>query len=464
MSFINWLLYFLCFFFFFVYLFFKYRKRNYIVSPFNISFFTYSFSMLITPVFYYVNAAWYPLGIYSASVMYFYLEDAFMVNAVGYIIFLLVLLNKEFNRQIPVTLIKVSKRVANSISDITINTFFFLFLLLWHVICIIYCNGYPLLNGNRTFFVGTSITPVYQFLNLCLLLFTIYFALKHALYKKKMLFCVLGTITIALQANRSPLILSLLIPAFIVHIYSKSKKINNTVYLAKPSFQETKLVFLKNKRIIRKKVKKIFLFCMLMLLLGLLIQSIRKSEEFNIIQLFLEVIIGNTFSDIRDGAYILSGFKLSESSDYLYGKTYLSALLSFIPSSLSEFRTEWAWGRWTTVTLFGMSNHFGLRGGNSMEAYINFGWIGVVVSAFLQAIILSKLEKIFYMIFIIEKLNINGKEFFVYYILFLLFGVFSATSGMYNVYALICLIVMLTLSSSLIIRNYPKKLVLNKNR
>ena len=72
------------------------------------------------------------------------------------------------------------------------------------------------------------------------------------------------------------------------------------------------------------------------------------------------------------------------------GKTYLASLLSFIPSSLAdsnipilsgiaEFRSIYSAGQWTTYTLFGLTNHYGLRGGMFLLSYMNFGIIGVVL-------------------------------------------------------------------------------------
>ena len=164
-------------------------------------------------------------------------------------------------------------------------------------------------------------------------------------------------------------------------------------------------------------------------------------------QITNELLYGNTFSDIRDGAYILKGFEQNTNGQFVYGKTYLAALFSFVPSSFSTFRYDWSWGRYTTTGLFGYHNHFGLRGGNAMEAYINFSWLGVIFIAIIQGLIFSKLEKVFHEIFIKESYCIEGKEFFVFYILFLIYGVFSASSSAYNIYTLIALIVLLVLFS-----------------
>ena len=76
-----------------------------------------------------------------------------------------------------------------------------------------------------------------------------------------------------------------------------------------------------------------------------LLRSTAVSDSYNVNQdpvlMFLgEVLYGNTFSDLRDFAWVLTGFNDS----FLYGKTYLSALLGFIPSSLFEYRVIYGIG------------------------------------------------------------------------------------------------------------------------
>lgn len=85
------------------------------------------------------------------------------------------------------------------------------------------------------------------------------------------------------------------------------------------------------------------------------------------------MIYGNTFSDFRDGALIVRQFHFVLNDSFLYGLTYFAGFLSFIPSSLSPFRLDWSWGRFSTNMLNGWTGeHFGLRGGQFMESYINF--------------------------------------------------------------------------------------------
>ena len=112
-------------------------------------------------------------------------------------------------------------------------------------------------------------------------------------------------------------------------------------------------------------------------------------------KLFNDIAYGNTFSDVRDGAYVLYGFDQKYDS-FLYGKNYLADLMSFIPSSISHFRSTWSYGAFSTNTLFGWEGHYGLRGGWFLQPYINFGYMGVIIVGILYALIISYLERFFF--------------------------------------------------------------------
>lgn len=91
------------------------------------------------------------------------------------------------------------------------------------------------------------------------------------------------------------------------------------------------------------------------------------------------IFYGNSFSDLRDFAWILSGF----SGAFLLGRTYLAGVLGFVPSFLFPLRQAWNIGP-TTLVLSGFINndpnhtHPGLRGTFVSEAYLNFGYVGIV--------------------------------------------------------------------------------------
>jgi hypothetical protein len=88
------------------------------------------------------------------------------------------------------------------------------------------------------------------------------------------------------------------------------------------------------------------------------------------------IVFGNSFSDTRDFALILSFWN----GTFFLGKTYLAGLLAFIPRFLSPFRDHWALGVVTaTMAGFSPTEHAGLRIGPSGEAYLNFGLPAVIL-------------------------------------------------------------------------------------
>lgn len=438
------ILYTLCIVYFIVYLCYKYKKRAYIISTFNVGFFLYTFNIAISPIFFNSDTSWKGLGISAAVVMEKYMNESLIINCMGYLLYITFLFLFEFGNKEPKKVLRVSRIVENSISNQVIDIVYIVMIFFWHVICLVYCKGYPLFNGKRTFYLNTSISSIYLFFNMVILLFTFYYAIRYALNKKKIVFMIVGIVTIALQGNRAALITNLLLPIFIIFIYQKL--LVRKQYDSEKKY-ETYNVGKKKKR---SAIKKVVIVVPFLVVLGLWLQFVRKGNNGSVQQIIFELLYGNTFSDLRDGAFILKGFEENTNSEFLCGKTYLAALISFVPSSLSEFRYIWSWGRYTTTGLFGYINHFGLRGGNVMEAYINFKWIGVFMSAAIQGFIGAKLEKIFHSIFISEKVSIKGKEYFVFYILYLISGVFASSSSTYNIYVLIITIIGMILCTNMI--------------
>lgn len=92
----------------------------------------------------------------------------------------------------------------------------------------------------------------------------------------------------------------------------------------------------------------------------------------------INIFYGNTFSDGRDFAWMLSGFD----GVYQMGRTYIAGVFSFLPSDLFPWRREFAIGPYT-LELAGIVNesgeHPGLRGGMFFETFFNFSYIGVVI-------------------------------------------------------------------------------------
>jgi len=149
-----------------------------------------------------------------------------------------------------------------------------------------------------------------------------------------------------------------------------------------------------------------------------------------------EVLYGNTFSDLRDFAWCLSAWN----GEYFYGKTYLSAFMSFVPSTFSPFRTEYGIGR-ITAKLGGFSpkEHPGLRPGMFGESYLNFGLFGVIIVGMLLGYAARYSDykaKV--------AANSNDKlEFFIAGIGTMFIGNLSVTSGFFTIYTFIFFVVFL---------------------
>ncbi|MDQ1195596.1 O-antigen polymerase [Agrobacterium sp. SORGH_AS 787] len=102
-----------------------------------------------------------------------------------------------------------------------------------------------------------------------------------------------------------------------------------------------------------------------------------------------QIFYGNNFSDFRDYAWILSGFK----GQFYHGMTYLAGYTALIPAFISEFRNDYRTGVITT-TLAGLDPEFhaGLRPTLFGEAYLNFGIPGIIFAATLFGFYFGKLH------------------------------------------------------------------------
>jgi oligosaccharide repeat unit polymerase len=98
---------------------------------------------------------------------------------------------------------------------------------------------------------------------------------------------------------------------------------------------------------------------------------------------------GNNFSDLRDFAWVYACWDHS----LWAGRTYLAAMMAFVPRFLSSFRDTWGMGVVTaTIAGFDPQKHPGLRPGTFGEGYFNFGVPGVVVVGLLMGILFRKVD------------------------------------------------------------------------
>ncbi|WP_316809617.1 O-antigen polymerase [Pedobacter agri] len=149
------------------------------------------------------------------------------------------------------------------------------------------------------------------------------------------------------------------------------------------------------------------------------------------------LIYGNTFSDLRDFAWVLSDWN----HQLILGKTHFSGLISFIPSGISEFRSEWALGKVTTrIAGLTDSYHGGLRLTIFGESYINFGLIGVIIFSLTYGYFLQEINrKVMY--------YIKNKQMIEAYAMSLMSVIifsFMITSGFFAIYAIFLPMIVLT--------------------
>lgn len=101
------------------------------------------------------------------------------------------------------------------------------------------------------------------------------------------------------------------------------------------------------------------------------------------------IFYGNNFSDLRDFAWVYSAW------DHVFwaGKTYLAAVLAFVPRFASQFRDSWGLGSATASTVgFDPQVHPGLRPGAFGEGFFNFGLLGVIAIGLMLGIVFRRVD------------------------------------------------------------------------
>jgi oligosaccharide repeat unit polymerase len=128
------------------------------------------------------------------------------------------------------------------------------------------------------------------------------------------------------------------------------------------------------------------------LLTGLYLGNVR-SGQYSLSDFFallaVALLYGNNFSDLRDFAWVDALWN----HQLWMGKTYLAALMAFVPRFASEFRDTWGTGAATATTLgFDPHVHPGVRPGSFGEGYFNFGLLGVIVVGLAIGIIWRRVD------------------------------------------------------------------------
>ena len=163
-----------------------------------------------------------------------------------------------------------------------------------------------------------------------------------------------------------------------------------------------------------------------------------------------DIFYGNTFSDGRDFAWMLSGFD----GTYQMGKTYISGIFSFLPSDLFPWRREFAIGPYT-LELAGIINetgeHPGLRGGLFYEVFFNFSYLGVVMLGGLYGYFLSWSDQGMRYYVKYERNVIKG---YIAGLPILFLGTMMVSAGAFGLYIFIAFHLISLFINSLLARRY----------
>ncbi|WP_206872453.1 O-antigen polymerase [Clostridium zeae] len=397
------------------YLIYKYKMREYIFSPFNISIFISAFALLFISMLQYNDKAWEALGSSTAIAYIGNLNENMIINNIGFLVFIFTISYFEFFYKGSSGYLRVNDNFV--IKDKLLIYFYVLCVALWWLL-IIKVGAIPVF-GNRMIFdsgVNNSLRPIYLALNIIIVILVQYIFLKFINTKKVYLIVlvVIGIIIIFCVGSRGPFV-NLIANLTLFYIYSNRKR-----------FEKPNLIIVSA--------------LLITLVLGIGMLFIRHGNKIDTSfadKMEQEVMYGNTFSDIRDGAFVLNKYE-DKFDGYLYGKNYLADLMSFVPSSLSSYRQTWSWGNFTAKQLAGYEDHYGLRGGMFLQPYVNFSWIGVLVVAIILGIMYGLGEKSFHTNVLKEKDRFELR--FIIISLGITFAnSLSISSGFHDVYPLLAL-------------------------
>jgi len=395
----------------------KFARRGYVVSPYTIVVCTFAFTLLVVGPFQYNDQAWLALGRSYAAAFWPYLDISMAVNALGFSIVVLTMWMVEGRatpRKSP-PLVSRPPFIAVPVVAATLVLGMLVF-----TACLAVIGTIPLFGNRTAFNAAPALRPVYNFANYTIQ-FTTSVLVVWSFIARSRRYAVLilaGLACMLLTGGRTPLLATVEL-ILVMWLYGRFR--GNT----------------------RRATVALVIGLAGVAIGGLWLSSFRQGGDFNLAHAAESALYANTFSDIRDGAYVLSAWDWRLSNAPLGGTTYLAGLMSFIPSSVSDFRESWSWGYFTTSTLFGYSDHYGFRGGWSLEMFMNFGVAGIVLGALACGWLLGRLEALF-RIGVVEDAGRWYPTAYVWsWVGFGVFSVLIASSGTYNLYSLVLILALL---------------------
>lgn len=358
----------------------------------------------------------------DVNTSYYYMEKSIRINCIGTSIFFITLIYREFygNKR------KSASNKGGFWSDYgapltyipgkLMDIEYLFFLGLYAIICIFILHGLPISTDTSLLLNGIGRVPYLVCIS-TLPIFSFYFLVVFINEKQGLAKALLGIAACMSMGKRSTVLLGVLYPALVYYMMF--------IKLKKPS--EAK-----------KYTINIIIGCAFLAIAGLAMKLVRNGMDVSVSKIIQEMFTGNTFADIRDGGLILYAFE-NKSQNWLLGRTYLADFFIFIPSAIFQYRRVYGWGAYTSNTLLGMANHPGLRGGDFMEAYLNFGYAGILINALLRGIAIGKYENIFYDN-LINRAMITPSKALVIWIWTQLLNLFCCSGGLNNVYCALAIL------------------------
>jgi oligosaccharide repeat unit polymerase len=363
----------------------------------------------------YNNKAWEALGSFNSVYYIDNLNKNMIINCIGFFIFIfsMALFELFYNKDAKLAIHRENLEVKHRI----IVKFYIFCIILW-IALVIKVWTLPVFVDRMIFDYAENnkLRPIYLACNGVIYIVCQYMFIRYMRTKQlyELLLAIAGAIVVFLVGSRSPFI-DIIVNFALIFIYSNRKR-----------FKKPNLVIISA------------LLVTLVIGMGMLFLRSGSNAKSSFTQkMQSEIMYGNSFSDIRDGAFILYNYDI-KFKGYLNGKNYLADVMSFVPSGVSEYRQKWSWGNFTAKTLVGYEDHYGLRGGPFLQAYLNFAWFGVVVVAIIAGVIYGLSETAFY------RSIIKGKENFEFRFILLMLGIMFSkalfiSSGFHEVYPILIL-------------------------